>query len=276
MTPRKRHPRTRKTPAPSTPAVPPQQASQEREVELLHNDPGALVVLYQDMVGIVVWNAIQRGMFPPSEREELIAAVTAKLLELFPRLRRTYNGTSLLRTYVSAIVINLLNRMAREQKRTKRSLPPVESGAEDPALELAGHDIDVFVRRLDTILGLFAQLTSKLVVILKCYYRIALDTAEVMSWYPRCDAFSRDQILSLSRSSGKTVPHGELFAALALIVGEAEGRRVSADSLRKWTDHRIAEILRLLNGNPPRSAFDRKSLGELLERLSNSRGERTI
>jgi hypothetical protein len=59
-------------------------------------------------------------------------------------------------------------------------------------------------------------------------------------------------------------------------VGEVEQRWVSADTLRKWTDHRIREILRLLNGNPPQAAFERKTLGELLERLSISPGDWTI
>lgn len=266
-----------RTPSPATgPEQESRPTSNRREVELLHENPGQLIVEYRSMIGIVVWNMIQRGMFPPSEHKELVQAVTVKLLQLIPTIRRGYDGRSLLRTYVSAIAVNTLNRLARGQRRSERGLPPGDPGIEDPALDLADHDIQVYVRRLGRILHLFPDYRPKLVVVLKCHYRIALEERELRQWYPKCDPFSRDHLLALSRTQTTELAHGELFAALAPIVGEAEGRRVSADTLRKWTDHRIAEILRLLNGNPPRSSFDRKTLGELLERLSISQGELTI
>jgi hypothetical protein len=264
-------------PPPETPPEPHRPLSEnEHEVRLLHNDPGQLIIDYRSMIGIVVWNAIKRGMFPPGEHRELIQAVTVKLLELLPGIRRSYDGTSLLRTYVSVVVVNILNRMARGQSHPARSLLPREAGMEDPALELPDHDIQVFIRRLDRILRLFAAEQPKLAVVLKCYYRIALDESEVRAWYPACDPFSRDQLRALSRTGTGELAYGALFTALAPIVSEAEGRRVTADSLRKWTDHRIGQILRLLNGNPPHSSFDRKTLGDLFERLSISPGERTI
>jgi len=245
-------------------------------VRLLGEDPGQLVLQYRSMLEIVVWNAIRQGMFSPREKEDLVQSVTVRLLELMPVIRRRYDGSSQLRTYVSVIVVNLLKRMARGQKQSRQSQLPAEPGVKDPALELPDHDIQVYVRRLERILQLFGEHRPKLLVILKCYYHIVLDLPEILAWYPACDPFSRDQLLELSRAETGEVAYGAVFAALAPIVGEVEHRWVSADTLRKWTDHRIREIVHLLNGNPPQAAFDRKTLGELLERLSISPGDWTI
>ena len=273
MNPRKS--RKRSSPAPQ-PEAESRLTENQREVGLLQHDTDQLIVEYGRMIEIIVWNAIRRGLFPPGEDKELIQAVTVRFLELIPTIRRGYNGRSLLRTYVSAILVNVLNRMAREQKRPEKSLATREPRADDPALELPDHDIQVYVRRLGRIMHLFADLRPKLLVILKCYYRISLGLDEVFSWYPECDPFSRDHLIALSQKGTGELGRGGLFLALAPIVSKVERRRVSADTLRKWTDHRIREIIHLLNGDPPRSSFDRRTLGDLFERLSKTPGERTI
>ena len=57
----------------------------------------------------------------------------------------------------------------------------------------------------------------------------------------------------------------EIYEAVTPIMNKYEGKSNSADALRKWTLSKIQEIIRILNGKPPRFNFDKETLQILIE-----------
>jgi len=242
-----------------------------RELELLRNDPGGFLLAYQDIIHIIVRKYIASGMFAPDEHDDVVQTVNETLLRTLPRIKSQYNGSTLVKTYVSAIIRNICLKIREAKRREPRSVPLSANAEADPE-EFDETSMDS--GRIDGARRLFRAILlqydhrdqlSQLLLFLKLRYRLHVTADDILHWYPGCRR--SDLKLLLAKFTGKyeDMEEQDIYRILTPIANKAHGKTNSEDAIRKWTRTRIGEILELLNGSPPTSCFDEESLGVLLE-----------
>jgi DNA-directed RNA polymerase specialized sigma24 family protein len=236
------------------------------DIELLRSDPRSLLLRYRETIGIIVRTYVRSGMFHPSETDDVIQQISTELLEKLPRISQQFNGTSLVRTYLSSIIRHSCLNLHKK----KHSGPPfvdIETTAApavqgDPDSRLA---VEHSIRLLDAVLTQYHTDRPKLIVCLKTMYRIPLTREDVRTWWPACPESDVAALVSVSRGMERTLTDKQAFALIHPFMMRAERSTSSYDSIRRWTDERITQIVLLLNGNPPTSTHTKETLGLLFE-----------
>jgi hypothetical protein len=88
---------------------------------------------------------------------------------------------------------------------------------------------------------------------------------DIVTWVPEAPQQEIDHLLKVFGGEYRRLTDGRVFSLLQPILCKLEKSSISADSLRRWMNRRIIEILDLLNGSPPTSAHSRETLGILFE-----------
>jgi len=237
----------------------------EKDIELLQSDPGALILKYQETVKIIVKKYILAGMFKPSDFDDIVQEVTSTLLVKMPAIQTQYNGKSLFRTYFSVIVRNIC---VKEHGKFKKEIP-VEQKDTDALTDRGHGEENIFIeeetRRFRNILSLYYRQRPKLLLCLKLHYRIPITHEDVRLWYPECSSQDRDTLLGQFGINFDGMDDVEIFRTLTPVMNRNEGKLNSVDAIRKWTDSKIHEIIELLNGNPQRRNHNEETLKILVD-----------
>ncbi len=63
----------------------------QEDINLLHNDPGGLIMKYQKIISIIVQKKlINPGYFKMCEKDDLTQTISEKLLEKIPSIKKNY------------------------------------------------------------------------------------------------------------------------------------------------------------------------------------------
>jgi RNA polymerase sigma factor (sigma-70 family) len=239
----------------------------EVDRELLRIDPQGLVLKYQDMIRIIVHKYISSGMFDHQSFDDIVQSVNATLLKRIRRAQVQYNGSTLVRTYVSSIIRNICLQLHQDQKRELPTERFEESDFPRPNLieeKLAiSHSIAVF-RAILQQFDHHAKL-PRLLLCLKLWYRIPLESIDVLRWYPQCSETDLRCLLESFGSRYDHLPNKEVFRVFTQFANKAHQKENSDDAIRRWTQSKVQQILELLNGSPPTASFDEESLRVLVE-----------
>jgi DNA-directed RNA polymerase specialized sigma24 family protein len=237
----------------------------QHEVSLMQENPGALVTLYQEMIGHIVIHFVSSGLFHPSEIDEVVQSVNLDLLLKMPVIRRQYNGTTLLKTYISTIVRNTCLRLKQKQRLSPLSTVLDEEAVADPERVDNRLILKDAIEQFRLILKMFDRQLPKLLLALKIYYQIPMHRDELVSWYPRSDSTVLNALVTLfTRTTDRLTPN-RVYQQVAPIINALEGKDNTPDAFRKWSSDKIDEIIDLLNGSSKSRNFDRDSLRELVE-----------
>jgi RNA polymerase sigma factor (sigma-70 family) len=237
----------------------------EKEIRLLKSDFGRLILRYQGTIRLIVGKYVTSGMFRQSEIEDIVQTVNDLLLERMPQIRSHYSGSTLLKTYLSSIIRNICLKEFRTRRRAPRNIPLVEEdvggpdGSSDRAL------IREETERFRKILGMYRGQLPKLLICLKLYFHLSISRQDVLAWYPGCSKRDLDFMLKAFGGSYDEIPEASVFRLFTRVANKAEKRQNRAQTVQKWTNRHINEILGLLNGDSPASAHDRETLKILLE-----------
>lgn len=241
----------------------------ENEVDtaLLRGNPQALVVRYQGMIRIIVRKYVVSGMFDHASFEDIVQSVNTALLRNIARAQVQYNGSTLVKTYISSIIRNIclqLHHAEERQMPTERFDENVFPRPNQIEERLAiAHSIAMF-RAVLQLFDHHAKL-ARLLLCLKLWYRIPLEPGDVLRWNPRCDAADLRDILSAFGARYERMPRKTIFRIFTPFANRAGNKTNSDDAVRKWTHEKIGEILELMNGSAPSASFDEESLGTLVE-----------
>ena len=240
----------------------------ERDIDLLHRDPHALLLAYQETIKIIVKKYIEGGMFRASDFEDIVQEINAGLIPKIPSMQAQYNGMSLFRTYFSVIVRNICLRMRRTQEREIDISDIVEEKEGDTRGQNEIENlylIEDLRRRFMQVLRLYGKQTGKLKFCLKVYHRIPIRNQDILDWLPHISSNDREILLDRFRAGYESMSDSEVYGIVSPIMNREENKANSVDALRKWTDSKIEEIIEILNGEPKRSAHTKETLKILVE-----------
>ena len=257
-----------KNPFTRGPEQPSGDLQNERDLALLRTDPPALVVEYQGIIRTIVSVYVRSGMFRANDFEEVVQSVSEEFLHLLPRITRQFNGSVLVRTYVSAILRNCCLELHRENRfDPRRFFDPIEApeGPEDRHTRTDAQTyIGMEVKTLDAILAQYGRKRPKLVFLLKIRYRLPVTQEEIHSWCPTCSRADQKHLLTLLNSGGSRVKDKDLLKDLLPAISKAEGKEQTFEGVSRWIQDKVQEIISLLNGSPPVSTHTSETLGLLL------------
>jgi RNA polymerase sigma factor (sigma-70 family) len=235
------------------------------EVSLLHSDHNRLIVLYQPIVIIIVRKYIGLGLFRRDDFDEIVQTVNERLLAKVNVIREQYNGSSLLKTYISSIIRNICLKMYDDTKRHAYLHLADDSAIVDPDSLHDRYAIEDEREAFRTVLTLFRKHRSKLFLLLKVMYRLPVSETEIREWFPQSHLKEAREIAGLFDGDYGPMTDGEIYRSLTPFLNRWEGKKTTHDALRKWIDSKLSEIITVLNGDPPTKSHSPESLKILIE-----------
>jgi DNA-directed RNA polymerase specialized sigma24 family protein len=237
----------------------------ERDIELLRSDFGRLIVKYQGTVRIIVGKYVACGLFQHTETDDIIQAVNDSLLQRMPQIRSQFTGSTLLRTYLSAIIRNICLKEFHAKRRAPPNIPLDEASLGRPDGSFDRALIREEITRFRNILLMYHGELPKLRICLKLYFRLSISRHDVLDWYPRCSKRDLEFLLESFGGNYEAFLETNVFQLFAAVINRAEKKRNRPHAIQRWTNRRVNEILELLNGDSPAGAHNRETLRILFE-----------
>lgn len=251
--------------------LPPQAplTQNQKDIALLQNDPGALVLRIQGSVLSIVAKYIASGMFSPAERDDVTQAVMEELLRRMPRVQKNYDGRALLTTYLSAIIRNICLQMHKDRKIDIQPLESLDfedvSGTNRPLEQLVLQDA---INGYREIVELYHCEKSRIIVLARIHFRLPLDEMTLLWAYPKSPKSWRKSVLQVLGSKAGELKEREIYGLAAPFLNSIERNTTSADGYRHWMRERIPQLVDLLRRRLGSPTFGVDSFQLLLETMS--------
>lgn len=242
-------------------------ADNQKDLALLKSDLQALLLRHQGTVQIIVRRYISSGMFEREDFEDIVQSVNEQLIVRMPSIQSGFNGTTLFRTYFSAIVRNICLSLYRGSQRQPKMYRINESTQAGKDTTSDQYHIEQARRLFKVVLKQFDYKTDlpRLLFLLKLRHKIPVRKEDILGWYPRCPRRDLSTLLDVFGNDYVNLKEQEIYILVAPIINRAMKKENSPDSLRRWTHGKIVQIIDLMNGDPPRAAFDEDAIKVLLE-----------
>jgi RNA polymerase sigma factor (sigma-70 family) len=236
----------------------------DTDIRLLREDPGKLLVRYQPVIRIIVKNLAFQGYLPKRDINDLIQDVNRKLVERLPRIREQYNYKSQFRTYFSVVIRNLCLEEFRKMRLVAEPQPEIYEQTSGETLT-DGLLIRQEYERLHRAIRLFGRERHALWVVLRCFADLPVSPDDFSGFEQEPGADIR---LRMAQQINDTIAlqKREKMEALSAVFNQLEGKPRTADALRKWSASRLDELVSLMNGKPPTSAYTVDILYILIEK----------
>jgi RNA polymerase sigma factor (sigma-70 family) len=232
---------------------------------LLRADPHGLVVRHQNTIHMIVRKYILSGMFGWEEFDDVVQAINEALLGKMPRIQAQYNGSTLVRTYLSSIIRNICLKLHQQRRREPRIDRLDGSLAADSVSVQERYVIEHDILMLSAILQQYDVQLPKLLLCLKLRFRIPLTRDDAVRYSPGCSEEEYSDIMEAFGGEYQSMTDKQIYAVITPFINRTERRIVTHDAVRKWIHARLQEIMELLNGSPPTSSYDEESLKILVE-----------
>jgi len=237
----------------------------ELDIHLLNNDPGRLIVRYQPLVKVIVRQFISRGYGQRKDFNDLVQEINRRLLERIPRIRQLYNQKSMFKTYFSVVIRNLYLEEVRRMRLV------AEPDAEAYYITSHDHTLNgILVKqeheRLRRAISLFGSEAALLWLCLRALLDQELRASDLEGFSRRPDEDRlKDMLTRLAKLS--TMAKSARFNLLAEVAIELGEKERNGEALRKWFNSRVQELISMMNGHPPKSAYSLEIIQILMEKF---------
>jgi len=239
---------------------------QPPDIDLLRSDPHALLLRHRNTVETIVKTNIGRGLFKPSDFEDVVQSVIEGLLHRLPKMQTQFRGESSFGTYLSRIVQNLSSSIADQMKRSPPTRELIEADASAPEDPIESHAIRAEVKRFQEILLLYPDKKRiELILCLKMYYRLPVQVSDLQGV---AEVYSGDSLVTTLEEYNSRRPEmndKEMYKLLTPIISRFAGKERKDDSLRRWVNVKIDEIVTFLNQRKPGQPYNKMLLQILVE-----------
>ncbi len=249
-----------------------QQPHDTLDIALLRSNRDAFILKCQPIIEIVIRYFIKSGLFRSDQLRDIVQSVNEEFIIRLPGIERNYNGSTLMATYVNAVIRNICLDLNKTMKETipHQSMGDVDHGTDgEPIIDSL--IVQDELKRFDAVLTMFLRQRMKLQLCLKMFYRIPVDAADVTGCF---DGMTVEDAESLLRNIGRhyaEAPESDLFSMIAPLMNQKEGNSTSGPSLRRWTQEQITRIIEILNSGPSQRAHTTETIKILMDHYSQRR-----
>jgi RNA polymerase sigma factor (sigma-70 family) len=240
----------------------------DTDIGMLTDDPGKLLVRYQPIIRQIVKNLAYQGFLPKRDINDLIQDVNRKLVERLPRIGEQYNNKSKFKTYFSVVIRNLCLEEFRKVRLVAEPQPEIY---EQTSTESATDQLIIREEygRLLRALRLFGRERNALWITLRCFSDLPVYADDLLGFEMAPEPDVRSQ-LATQLNSASYQSKREKMDALTELFNQLERKARTSDALRKWISSRLDELVILMNGKPPVSAYTIDILFILMEKAEYS------
>ncbi len=235
-----------------------------KELNLLKNNPKELIVLYQSLIRFTVNYFVKSGYIKIDDFDDFVQYINEELLKRIEKIRKSYNETTLLKTYFSVIIKNICHDRLRKDRRNKLETIPNIAEIKEPENITSSIIIQQELNFLDKIFKAFHKNREKIILCFKSIFRIPLKK-EDLSYYLDSSEQEIENLIETLKSTN-LVSDTRIFELLTPIFNKKENKNNSPDSTRKWLDLKIKEFIKLINGDPPRANYSKETFQFLAEK----------
>ncbi|MCP5103080.1 MAG: sigma-70 family RNA polymerase sigma factor [bacterium] len=233
---------------------------------LLKNHPQGVVLVYQKYIEKFI--AFKHSS--QAEREDIFQEVLTRLIEdkiykIRDRYDFNFNKISSFTSYFMVSVRNIYIDIMRE-----RSVRPLTAGGLQEIDDVADlHGDKTMINRLvlneelvklQTILLLYYKSRARLELCLKLKYRVPVLKEDIEKCFPRCteeDVDTLAQDFKFARDKG-------VFEKILSVFNYHEARENKSDSLRKWVNVKVDEIITHLNRTHGANVYNNKNFADFV------------
>lgn len=228
-------------------------------------NPRQFIVDIQDVIESVILGFVRTGKFGAGEKKEVQQQVNEVLLNRIGRIAQQYKGNAQIKTYFIAIVRNICNDLVRQRVRM-----PVLISLDHTVIN-SGNNATISrlliaeeSARLEKIINLYYKQKDKLRLCLRLKYRM------LYSFEDFTDYNGSVQQTDYACFNRMVEPYPEctdqkIFTALSIVFNTCERQGIEPDSLRKWVNTKISELIEILNEYPHSSNYNEDTLQLLFE-----------
>lgn len=240
---------------------------EQAELALMYSNPFELLLRYQQVFELIVRRYACCGYYPFHHCDEMLQHVNERIFTKIDRIVEQFDKKVLVRTYLSAICRKIIMEQVRSDRRRDQLLTEFMVAEVEPAPVVCPIDYVIVeeFRRLDRILLLFGDKRSKLWLLLKLQFRVQVDRSDFSAIDPMAaDAVTDDMIRALN--DNLYLKDREIYQLVYPFFVRFENRLSHPDSLRKWYNMKLDEVIALMNGIPARAAYTSDTLQILVEK----------
>lgn len=236
------------------------------DVLLLRNSPYDLLLKYQPLFELIARKYARAGYFPFEDCQEMVQTINERFCLHIGKITRQFSGQVLVKTYLSAICQNVIKEYIRSLRRRDELMRCHMVCEPEYQVPLYARLVimDEF-SRFDKILILMGHKRHKLLLLMKLLYRIKVDRNDLEAYRSDAMDYISEEVLHQFNTDPK-LKDKDMYAMIFPLFATGEGKVSHPDTLRKWFNYKSAEVIRLLNGNPPRAAYCIDTLQILVER----------
>ncbi|MFO7723050.1 MAG: hypothetical protein R6V49_07500 [Bacteroidales bacterium] len=239
----------------------------QKDVMLMKSDPKKLLLKYQSVFELIIRRYSRFGYYPYQDCNEVLQHINLRLFSRVNTIMSRFDGRVLVRTYLTAICRNSIREYIRNLR--KRNMLQGRYYAMEPSCCLPYQNTELLIKeefeRFDKVMFLLGGRREKLWLLMKLVFRIRVSEQELQKINP--DAFSRiSQVDLYTLNHNMKLKDKDIYVIIFPVFRDLGGSISHPDTLRKWFNQRIREVILLMNGSPPRSAYTIDTLQILVEK----------
>ncbi len=216
---------------------------------LLSERPGYIALIYRHCIH----KFVARKHHNNTEVEDIVQEIVQVLISRkLKAIKKGYEGSfsnigqfsSYLMVVVRNVYIDILRKYRNEPLNSVDYMPEdVESCGNRKGEIPASLAVEMEIRKLGMIFKLFGKSAPRFELFMKLKYRVAVNRQTVMNCYHSCS--NRDMDLFMADYS--CINDREMFGIVSEAVNNNESKPSKSDTLRKWIDIKIKEVISHLN-----------------------------
>lgn len=249
---------------------------------LLKNYPQTVVLLYREYIKKFL--LFKKAHADPAERDDILQEILARLIEdkiykIQEKYDFNYHKISSFTSYFMVTVRNIYIDIIRE-----RNVRPLTAGVVheiDDVADLHGDKkmidrllINEELTKFQTILVLYYKTRDRLELCLKVKYRIPVTRQDIEKCFPKC----REEDIKILTQDFTTIRDKRVFEKILSVFNYHEARLNKSDTLRKWVNIKVEEIIMHLNRTHGARVYNNKNFADFIalyyqEIKADQRGE---
>jgi len=235
---------------------------------LLKNHPQTVVLVYREYIKKFL--IFKSAHADPTEREDIFQEILARLIEdKIYKIREKYDFNfhkiSSFTSYFMVTVRNIYIDIIRE-----RNVRPLTAGGVQEIGDVADlHGdkkmidrllINEELTKLQTILVLYYKIRARLELCLKFKYRIPVTRHDIEKCFPNC----REEDIKTLTQDFTTAKDKRVFEKILSVFNYHEARENKSDTLRKWVNVKVDEIIMHLNRTHSARVYNNKNFADFI------------
>jgi RNA polymerase sigma factor (sigma-70 family) len=243
-----------------------------KNIEISYQNIEKIFLDNQDVLSLIVNDYIYKGLFPGNEKQDIIQSIHERLLNNKKRIVKQFKGDSSFRTYLYVVVRNICLHIARDKKK--------ELAFDNKIHEkhTSFHPMDTLIieeeiKRFDRCLGIFCRQRAKLEFCLKLKFRIPITNDEFSNLFPLVNNNIYKEIFQHIEKY-HSMTDNMLFDKAIDLLNRSHVKKITANSLIKWTKRKIDDLINLMNGNIKRANYSDETLQILAEKYFDKKDKK--